>query len=146
MGHIPRDQAAGLYHVAARSNAEEHIFRDDRDYVAGISILADLVAAEALVCHQFCFMPTHYHLLASFDEDRLSEAIHKLNRRYASGFNRRHNRRGRVFDGPFSAVPVEDEEHRLWVEHYIADNPAHRPWRYSSADAEFTFIRKLSEG
>jgi hypothetical protein len=53
---------------------------------------------------------------------------------------------GRVFDGPFSAVPVEDEEHRLWVEHYIADNPASRPWRYSSADAEFTFIRRLSEG
>jgi REP element-mobilizing transposase RayT len=140
MGKVQRPRAAGLYHVAARSNAEEQIFRDDRDYVAGIHILADLVAEGLVACYQFCFMPTHYHLLGSFDEDALSTAIHRLNRRYATGFNRRHRRRGRVFDGPFAAVAVEDDAHFLWLTQYIADNPPRRPWPYSSADARFSFV------
>jgi REP element-mobilizing transposase RayT len=72
MGSTPRPTAAGLYHVTARSNAEERIFRNDRDYVAGIHILAGLVADQFLVCHQFCFMPTHYHLLATFEANALS--------------------------------------------------------------------------
>jgi putative transposase len=140
MGHNRREQFAGLYHVTARSNAEECIFRDDRDYIAGISILAALVTARHLLCHQFCFMPTHYHLLATFEDDSLSAAIHRLNRRYATGFNRRHKRRGRVFDGPFAAVPVLTDEHWKWAQQYIADNPPRRPWPYSSADAAFSFV------
>jgi len=129
-----------MYHVAARSNAEERIFRDPRDFVAGIQILASLARAGAFVCHQFCLMPTHYHLLATFDDDCLSGAIHKLNTRYAAGFNRRHGRRGRVFDGPFAAVPVLEEAHYLWLGEYIAANPPRRPWPYSSADAPFSFV------
>jgi REP element-mobilizing transposase RayT len=140
MGKLPRPREAGLYHVASRSNAEEHIFRDDRDYVAGIHILGGLVADGFLVCHQFCFMPTHYHVLGTFEEDAASAAIHRLNRRYASGFNRRHRRRGKVFDGPFAAVAIEDEAHLLWVSQYIAANPDRRPWPYSSSDAPFGFV------
>ena len=143
IGRHARDRFAGLYHVTARSNAEEHIFRDDRDYLAGIQILAGLVGGRLLVCHQFCFMPTHYHLLATFQEAQLSGTIHRLNRRYASGFNRRHGRRGRVFDGPFASVPVIEQEHLLWVTKYIADNPSRRPWPYSSADDDFGFIDLL---
>ena len=130
-----------MYHVAARSNAEERIFRDDQDFVAGISVLAELVRDGLLVCHQFCFMPTHYHVLATFDHDALSPAIHRLNRRYASAFNRRHQRRGRVFDGPFAAVPILEEAHFVQVQDYIADNPPRRPWPYSSADVRFEFVR-----
>ena len=143
MGRTPRPREAGLYHVAARSNAEERIFCDDRDYHAGIQILGELVGAGYLVCHQFCFMPTHYHLLATFEEDAVSSTVHRLNRRYASGFNRRHRRRGRVFDGPFAAVAVDDEAHHVWLSRYIAENPPRRPWPYSSSDAAFTFVRQL---
>jgi REP element-mobilizing transposase RayT len=143
MGRNPREQSGGLYHVAARSNAEERIFQDDRDYVAGIHILARLVERKLLVCHQFCFMPTHYHLVATFDEGQLSGTIHRLNRMYAAAFNRHHRRRGRVFDGPFAAVAVVTEEQCQWLERYIADNPARRPWPYSSADADFSFVEPL---
>jgi len=89
-----RPTHAGLFHVTARSIAEEHIFRDDRDYHAGVQILAELVTERFLVCHDFCFMPTHYHLFGSFEEEMLTPTIHRLNRRYARGFNRRHGRRG----------------------------------------------------
>jgi REP element-mobilizing transposase RayT len=140
MGSTPREQAEGLYHVAARSNAEEHIFRDERDYIAGITILADLVGADLLECHEFCFMPTHYHLLASFEAGGISKALQRLNRRYAGGFNKRHGRRGRVFDSPYASVLVEDDRHLLWLARYIANNPSSRPWPYSSHDSYFSFV------
>jgi REP element-mobilizing transposase RayT len=138
-----RPTHAGLFHVTARSIAEEHIFRDDRDYLAGIQILADLTAKEFFVCHGFCFMPTHYHLLASFEEGMLKTALHHLNRRYAVGFNRRHRRRGHVFDSPYTSVFVEEERHAEWVPEYIAENPPRRPWPWSSYDTEFSFVRPL---
>ncbi len=140
MGSVPRQQAAGLYHVMSRSINEERIFRNDPDYVAGIHILADLAGKELLSCHEFCFMPTHYHLLATFEDEAMSTAMHRLNRRYATGFNRRHGRRGRVFDGPYTSVPVTEESHLLWLARYIAQNPATRPWPYSSHDLPFSFV------
>jgi REP element-mobilizing transposase RayT len=138
-----RPTHAGLFHVTARSIAEEHIFRDDRDYHAGVQIVAELATEGFFECHDFCFMPTHYHLFASFRDDMLTAAIHRLNRRYAGGFNRRHGRRGHVFDSPFTAVEVVTERHAFHLPDYIAENPPYRPWPWSSFDAEFTFVRRL---
>ena len=80
-------------------------------------------------CRGFCLMPTHYHLLAWFETDMLPVAIHRLNRRYAGGFNRRHSRRGHVFDSPYTSVFVEDDVHYRWLDEYIAANPGNGPGR-----------------
>ncbi len=68
-------------------------------------------------------MPTHYHLIASFEEDMLTPAIRRLHRRYAGGFNRRHSRHGHVFDSPFTATEVVAESHAARLPDYIAENP-----------------------
>jgi putative transposase len=138
-----RPAHAGTFHVTTRSIAEEHIFMDDRDYRAGVQILAKLVAEKFFVCHAFCFMPTHYHLVASFDDDMLTAAIRRLNRRYAGGFNWRHGRRGAVFDSPFASVEVTTEQHADRLPDYIAENPPRRPWPWSSFDEKFPFVRPL---
>ena len=67
-------------------------------------------------------------------------AMHGLNRRYAIGFNRRHARRGHVFDGPYNSVEVTTESHLIWLSQYIANNPNRRPCPYSSHDADFSFV------
>jgi putative transposase len=138
MGAIPRVQHAGLYHIATRSIAEEHIFRVAEDFVDCLSVLAPI----AWTCHAFCVMPTHYHVLATTGEDGdLARRVHRLNRRYATRFNRRHGRRGHVFDSPYASVPVESERHLLWVTRYIAQNPSSpRTWPWSSFNREFTFV------
>lgn len=120
-----------MHHVAARSIAGEHIFRDGGDYATGIAILAGLVARRALRCHAFCFMPTHYHVFGSFTD--VSRAIHHLNRQYAVSFNRRYRRRGHVFDSPFARKAVESEKQVRQLARYIALNPPdHELWPYAS--------------
>ena len=136
-----RPNHAGLFHVTARSIAEEHIFRDDRDYLAGIQHLAELSSEGFLVCYGLCLIPTDYHLLATFEEGMLKRSIHRLNRRYAVGFNRRHARRGHVFDSPYASVEVVDDAHWQWIDTYIAENPPHRPWPWSSYDSELSFVQ-----
>jgi hypothetical protein len=120
-----------MHHVTTRSIAEEHIFKDSGDYATGIGLLAELVHEGLLVCHQFCFMPTHYHVYGTFID--VSTAIHKLNRRYAILFNKRYGRRGHVFDSPFSRVEVESEAHSIRLPRYIALNPEnYETWPYAS--------------
>ena len=120
-----------MHHVTARSIAEEHIFKDSGDYATGIRILAELVDEGLLICHQFCFMPTHYHVFGTFPD--VSTAIHKLNRRYATRFNKRYGRRGHVFDSPFSRLEIETEAHLIQLTRYIALNPNnHETWPFSS--------------
>jgi putative transposase len=138
-----RPTHAGTFHVTTRSIAEERIFRDDRDYHSGVQILAELATERYFECHEFCLMPTHYHLFATFREGMLKVAIHRLNRRYAGGFNRRHGRRGHVFDSPYAAVEVVTECHAFRLSDYIAENPPQRPWPWSSADVEFSFVKPL---
>ena len=121
-----------MHHVAARSIAGEHIFKDTGDYTTAIGILAGLVADGFLACHAFCFMPTHYHVYGTFDD--VATTIHKLNRRYAVAFNRRYRRRGHVFDSPFARKPVEHE----WQARRLAR--IHRP---QSARPRAVAVREL---
>jgi hypothetical protein len=88
-------------------------------------------------------MPTHYHLFGSFEEGMLEVAIHRLNRRYAIGFNRRHGRRGHVFDSPYTSIEVATEQHAFRLQEYLAENPPRRPWPWSSRDTEFSFVERL---
>ena len=119
----------GLFPITARSNAEERIFKDDGDYLVGLSVMA----AAPLTIHMLCLMPTHYHLLAWVDEGWLSRSIHAINRKYAVAFNRRWKRHGHVFDSPTTTVPVVSEPHLLEVIRYIANNPRDpERWPYSS--------------
>jgi hypothetical protein len=79
------------------------------------------VTDKFLVCHDFCLMPTHYHLIGSFEENMLKRAIHRLNRRYASGFNRRHRRRGHVFDSPYTSVEIVTEAHAFRLPDWLTN-------------------------
>jgi hypothetical protein len=133
MGRARRPDHEGLFHVTARSIAEERIFRCEADYLCGIDVLARLVRENEVACHAFCLMPTHYHVVASFPAHALAPAVQRLNRRYAVVFNARHRRRGHVFDSPYAAIPVETDEHFQILAAYLAHNPRDRAtWRWSS--------------
>jgi putative transposase len=117
----------------SRSVAEEHIFETNTDYPVAVQILGSLVRDGFLRCHAFCFMPTHYHLLAGFEDGQLAPTIQRLNRRYAGGFNRRHHRRGHVFDSPYQALEVDSDSYLMVLAAYLALNPRDPlTWPWSS--------------
>ena len=116
--------APGLsYHVTARGNRRMAIYDDDRDRRAFLDVLARVVELHALVCHAYCLMTNHYHLVVTTPSASLSVAIKQLNGPYAQWWNRRHGHVGHLFQGRFSAQVVQDDDYLRTVCRYVVLNP-----------------------
>lgn len=112
-----------VYHVTARGDGRGTIFRDDRDREKFLEILARTVLLRRWVCHAYCLMGNHYHLLLETPEANLSRGMRSVNGEYTQAFNRRYRRPGHVFQGRFKAVLVEKEDHLLELCRYVVLNP-----------------------
>ena len=126
-----------LYHVTARGNARSHIYRDDTDREDFLATLAGVVKRFGWVCHAYCLMGNHFHLLIETPKPNLSMGMRQLNGVYTQHFNRRHRRAGHLFQGRFKAILVERDSYLLELARYIVLNPvrakmvksaAHYPW------------------
>lgn len=131
--------AGALYHVTARGNAQENIYRDDPDREQFLSLLQNAVNRYDWYCHAYCLMDNHYHLLIETGAPTLSKGMKYLNGTYTQAFNRRHHRVGHVFQGRFKAILVQKDAYLLELARYIVLNPvraqmvrAIKQWRWSS--------------
>jgi putative transposase len=131
--------AGGIYHVTARGNGRQTLFVDDVDHEHFLAVLADVAAHYHLLCHAYCLMANHYHLLIETPDANLSRAMRQLNGLFAQYFNRRHERPGHVLQGRFHAQVVDRESYLREACRYIVLNPlraglvAHpRDWPWSS--------------
>ncbi len=112
-----------LYHVTARGNARSEFFWGDDDRWLFFSILADLVERYNWICHGYCLMGNHYHLLIETPDGNLSEGMRQLNGIYTQKFNRSHARTGHVFYGRFKSIVVDKDSHLLELCRYVVLNP-----------------------
>ena len=110
-------------HVTSRGNGRMTIFRDEVDYLSFLRMLAQVVADEPWLCHAYCLMPNHVHLLLEAPVNGLARGMQRLNGRYARRFNARHDRSGHVFEGPYNPEPVTRDEHLLEAIRYGMLNP-----------------------
>ncbi len=86
-----------IYHVTSRGNAQITIYADDADRGRFLQTLAEVVAKHHWLCHAYCLMGNHYHLLIETPEGNLSTGMQQLNGVYTQGFNRRHHAWGTCF-------------------------------------------------
>ena len=128
-----------LYHITSRGNAAQNIFLDDKDRFRFLDVLRAVVDRFGWLCHAYCLMSNHYHLLAETPHSNLSRGMRHLNGVYTQAVNHRHKRSGHVFQGRFKAILVERESHLLQVARYVVLNPVRaqmvkhaRQWGWSS--------------
>jgi putative transposase len=112
-----------LYHVTARGNARAPIYNAAADRLLFLDVLGIVIAEHGWLCHSYCLMPNHYHLLLETPEANLSRGMRQLNGVYGQRFNRRHDRVGHLFQGRFKGILVERESHLLELTRYIVLNP-----------------------
>ncbi len=112
-----------LYHVTARGNCKSDIFIDDIDRFRFLDALSSTVKQYNLLCHAYCVMTNHYHLIIETPDANLSASMHRLNTIYAHYFNWKHDRIGHLFQGRFNAIVVQKESHLLELCRYIVLNP-----------------------
>ena len=61
-----------VYHITSRGNGRNDIFIDDNDRYLLLSILSKTIERYNWLCHAYCLMDNHYHLLIETLDPTLS--------------------------------------------------------------------------
>jgi putative transposase len=115
--------AGALYHVTSRGDGREDIYLSDNDRLAWLDTLGQVCVRFNWVCHAYCLMSNHYHIVIETPDANLSKGMRQLNGVYTQRFNRVHERVGHVFQGRFKAVIVEKDSYLLELARYVVLNP-----------------------
>jgi len=113
----------GLYHVTSRGDRQEPIYEDDEDRERFLTIFGDVIETYHWICHGYCLMSNHYHLIIETPDGNLSKGMRQLNGVYTQASNRRHQRVGHLFQGRYKGVLVDGDTHLLELTRYVVLNP-----------------------
>jgi len=112
-----------LYHVTSRGNAQSDIYLSDDDRDMFLSVLSHVVDRFGWICHAYCLMSNHFHLMIETPKGNLSRGMRQLNGMYTQRFNRAHGRVGHLFQGRFKSIVVDKDAYLLELSRYIVRNP-----------------------
>jgi len=131
-----------VYHITSRGNERKPIFKDKKDRGIFLEMVQKTNHRYNWICHAYCLMGNHYHLLIETPDGNLSKGMRQLNGVYTQLLNIRHKRVGHVFQGRYKAILIQKESHLLEVCRYVVLNPVRagiveRPekWEWSSYNA-----------
>lgn len=112
-----------VYHLTSRGNEKQDIYKSDTDRKFFLRTLSYVVKRFKWVCHAYCLMTNHFHLLIETPLANVSEGMRQLNGIYSAFFNRTHRRVGHLFQGRFKGILVEKQSYALELCRYIPLNP-----------------------
>ena len=131
-----------VYHITSRGNEKKLIFKDERDREIFLYSLSQVDKRYNWLCHAYCLMNNHYHLIIETPDGNLSAGMRHLNGVYTQAFNRQHNRVGHLFQGRYKGILIQKDSHLLEVCRYVVLNPVRakavkkpEQWRWSSYQA-----------
>lgn len=143
----------GYYHIYNRGVEKRKIFQDKQDYQVFLSYLKYSLSKppkpedirvnftlqglpfkgiprlpknfyKEIDLLAYCLMPNHFHLLIKqSDKNSIKSFTTSLLTRYSMYFNKKYNRVGSLFQGPYKAVLIQDENYLLHLSRYIHLNP-----------------------
>ena len=70
--------AGALYHVTSRGDRRDDIYECDEDRKDFLSLLGNVCESFNWVCHAYCLMDNHYHLLIETPDANLSKGMRQL--------------------------------------------------------------------
>ena len=139
---LRKEFPGAIYHITSRGNDRKKIFGDDLDREAFLEILYGVSVRYHWLCHAYCLMDNHYHLLIETPEGNLSIGTRQLNGVYTQSFNKVHRRSGHLFQGRFKGIVVQKDSHLLEASRYVVLNPVRAKlvknpyqWKWSSYSA-----------
>jgi REP element-mobilizing transposase RayT len=112
-----------LYHVTVRGDRQERIYEDDQDRERFLEILGEVITRCNWVCHAYCLMNNHFHLVIETPDGNLAKGMRQLNGVFTQASNRKHRRTGHLFQGRYHAVLVDRDEYFLELARYTTLNP-----------------------
>lgn len=131
------------YHVIARGQRRQDIFKTDADRRTYLGILGRALGRRQGNIGAYCLMSNHVHLILKRGHQPLGRIIRDAHGHYARYFNRQHGHVGYVFQGRFKSFLVLEDSYLSTVLRYIHENPVRakmcrRPQEYRwSTDSHY---------
>lgn len=118
----------GFYHIYNRGVDKRNIFLDEYDRKRFLSSIIKFNVNEVDILNRsplvkviaFCLMDNHYHLLLQqISEMGISKLMQRLGTGYTLFFNKKDNRSGCLFEGPFKSVEISSQAQYMHISRYI---------------------------
>jgi putative transposase len=109
VARLPRLALAGELHlVLLRGHNDQPVFADDADRMTFTEMLREAAVRHSVAIHAYSFLNSEVHLLLTPGQtDALGRLVQSLGRRYVAAVNRRHGRRGTLWDGRFRSSLID---------------------------------------
>jgi REP element-mobilizing transposase RayT len=126
----------------SRGNRKAIVFEDERDQCVFADIVTEASERYGVPVLAECRMGNHFHMVVLTPRGNLSAFMRHVDGVYTQYSNRRHQRVGHLFQGPFKSVIVENDIHLLAAVAYVLMNPVDAglvqepgQWKWSSYSA-----------
>jgi len=124
MARKPRIEFEGaFYHVIARGNQRQKIFKKHEDHPAYLEILTNYKQRYKFFLYSYVLMNNHVHLLVETQDIPLSKIFQGVNQSYTQYFNKKYKTVGHLFQGRYKAILCNRDEYLLSLVKYIHLNP-----------------------
>ncbi|MDD4835205.1 MAG: transposase [Lutispora sp.] len=117
-----REYEGGIYHVIARGNNKEYIFKEEQDKGYFIKIVKEAIGVEYQL-FGYVLMDNHYHFIIQRHDREMHQLMHQINNKYSKYFNNKYKRVGHVFQSRYKSIQVQDERYLLSLLRYVHRNP-----------------------
>jgi len=99
-------------------------YKNSGHWDIGDDLRTKIIKTRYVALEAFSFMPNHVHLAIREEEEQGTvRYLQRVLNAYAKYFNTRYETVGHLFQGPYRAVHVEDNDQLLYLSTYIHRNP-----------------------
>lgn len=124
MPRLARLDAPGvLHHIMIRGIERRNIFRIKKDREDFLKRLSTLLPETQTCCYAWVLMSNHAHILLRTGNVPISTVMGRLLTGYVVSFNRRHKRRGHLFQNRYKSIVCQEDIYLKELVRYIHLNP-----------------------
>ncbi len=117
------DAPGALHHIMARGIDGALIFKDDNDRHFFLKRLGIILDETSTACYAWALLPNHFHLLMRTGAVQMATVMRRLMTGHAISFNKRHDRRGHLFQNRYKSILCQEDTYFLELVRYIHLNP-----------------------
>jgi REP element-mobilizing transposase RayT len=113
------------YHIYNRGNRKANIFYQEKDYETFRRLMYRYIKKSHIMIIVYCYMPNHFHFIlkCGMDWQEIPAFMHAFMTGYALYFNRKYQKVGRIFQGPFQVRRIIGKRDLNKTIEYIMNNP-----------------------
>ncbi len=130
------------YHIYNRGNRKANIFYQEKDYETFRRLMYRYIKKSHIMIIVYCYMPNHFHFIlkCGMDWQEIPAFMHAFMTGYALYFNRKYQKVGRIFQGPFQVRRIIGPRDLNDTIEYIKNNPKEESANTGDLESEYKWL------